>query len=297
VNAVDSPELAAGLRAALGPVAPAPAAAVGGGCIGAAWRWPLGSGSQAFVKTVPAASAALLDAEAAGLAELESAGAIRVPRRLAQGVAGAHAWLALEWLDLEPPSPASDARLGEGLAALHRVRADRHGWHRDNYVGRTPQANPWHQDWPMFLRTRRLAPQLELARANGAPARLVQRGLQLLEVVGVFYASYVPTPSLLHGDLWSGNRGSLAGGEPVVYDPACHYGDREADVAMTRLFGGFGPRFYAAYQATWPLDAAAGYRRDLHNLYHVLNHLNLFGGAYAAQAAAMIDGLLAEAGG
>jgi fructosamine-3-kinase len=81
-----------------------------------------------------------------------------------------------------------------------------------------------------------------------------------------------------------------------VYDPACYYGDREADVAMTRLFGGFGPRFYAAYQATWPLDAAAGYRRDLHNLHHVLNHLNLFGGAYAAQAELMIDGLLSEAG-
>lgn len=289
-------ELAAALRAALGTAADAPEARVEGGCIGESWRWRTGAATHAFVKTLPAAQAALLEAEAAGLAELESAGAIRVPRMLGRGLAGPHAWLALEWLDLEAPSAASDAQLGERLAALHRVRADRHGWHRDNYIGRTPQANAPHADWVTFLRSRRLEPQLRLARANGQPARLVDRGLLLLEVLDVFYASYSPAPSLLHGDLWSGNRAALAGGEPVVYDPACHYGDREADVAMTRLFGGFGPRFYAAYQATWPLDAAAGYRRDLHNLYHVLNHLNLFGDAYAAQAARMIDGLLAEAG-
>ncbi len=292
----DLHELAGALRTALGDAADEPAARVAGGCIGESWRWRTGTATCAFVKTLPAAETAMLEAEAAALVELEAAGAIRVPRVLGRGVAGSLAWLALEWLDLETPSPATDAELGERLAGLHRVRAERHGWHRDNYIGRTPQVNAPHADWVSFLRACRLAPQLELARANGHPTRLVDRGLLLLEVADVFYASYAPAPSLLHGDLWSGNRAALAGGEPVVYDPACHYGDREADVAMTRLFGGFGPRFYAAYQATWPLDAAAGYRRDLHNLYHVLNHLNLFGGSYVAQASRMIDGLLAEAG-
>ena len=112
----------------------------------------------------------------------------------------------------------------------------------------------------------------------------------------MFFATYRPAPSLLHGDLWGGNWAALAGGEPVVFDPAVHHGDREADLAMTRLFGGFGPDFHAAYVAEWPLDAAAGTRRDLYQLYHVLNHLNLFGGGYRAQAEALVDRLLAAIG-
>jgi fructosamine-3-kinase len=296
VNESQAGELAAALAAALGePVARGPGGAVHGGCIGEAWRWERAAGGAVFVKTADAAHEPMLAAEAAGLAELADAGAIRVPAVLGRGCTGAHAWLALEWLDLEPATPAADSALGTALAALHRVRADRYGWAVDNYIGRTPQANGWHDDWPTFLRERRLRPQVELARANGHSAR-VRRADLLLECVEALYGSYRPAPSLLHGDLWSGNRGALSGGVPAVYDPAPYYGDREADLAMTRLFGGFGPRFYAAYQSAWPLDAAAGYRRDLHNLYHVLNHLNLFGGAYAAQAEAMIDGLLAEVG-
>jgi fructosamine-3-kinase len=288
--------LAAALAAATGArVACAPAAAVRGGCIHAAWRWRAGTDTL-FVKTSPADRAPLLAAEARGLAALATAAAVRVPRVVAHGVAGDDAWLALEWLDLAAPAPAAEARLGEALAALHRVRAPAFGFESDNFIGSTPQANAWSADWVEFLRERRLRPQLALAARNGAPAALVDRGELLLDCLGVFYSSYRPAPSLLHGDLWSGNRAATRDGEPVVYDPAPYYGDREADLAMTRLFGGFGPRFHAAYAAAWPLDAAAGYRRDLHNLYHVLNHLNLFGGSYAAQAEAMIDGLLAEAG-
>jgi fructosamine-3-kinase len=287
--------IARALGAALGTAAAARDAPVHGGCIGESSRWRAG-GRDVFVKTAPATQASMLEAEAAGLAELAGAGALRVPAVLAHGIAGARAWLALEWLDLVPEGPAADARLGEALAMLHRVRGERFGWHRDNFIGATPQQNGWYADWVAFLRERRLRPQLELARRNGHGGRLRERGELLLETLEVFYSTYSPSPSLLHGDLWSGNRGTLAGGEPVVYDPAVYFGDREADVAMTRLFGGFGPRFYAAYQSSHPLDAAAGYRRDLHNLYHVLNHLNLFGGAYAAQAEAMVDALLAEAG-
>jgi fructosamine-3-kinase len=284
------------LAAAAGAdVARAPESAVSGGCIHEAWRWRAGADAL-FLKTSPAAHAPMLAAEARGLAELASADAVRVPHVVAQGVAGDLAWLALEWLDFSESSAAADALLGESLAALHRVRAHAFGFESDNYVGRTPQSNAWCADWVEFLRDRRLRPQLALAARQGARSALVDRGERLLDCVGVFYSSYRPAPSLLHGDLWSGNRAVTRAGVPVVFDPACYYGDREADLAMTRLFGGFGPRFYAAYVSAWPLDAAAGYRRDLHNLYHVLNHHNLFGGGYAAQAEAMIGALLAEAG-
>jgi len=288
--------VAAALAAALGrPVAAAPDAPVGGGSIHAAYRWPTGAGPL-FVKLAPADDAPLLAAEAHGLAALAGARAIRVPAVLGSGVAGDAAWLALEWLALAPASPSAEQALGERLAALHRATAERFGFAADNYIGRTPQPNGWCDDWPAFLAVRRLGRQLALAAENGHGGRLADRGARLLEALGAFYAAYRPRPSLLHGDLWGGNRGALADGTPVVFDPAPYYGDREADLAMTRLFGGFGARFYAAYQASWPLDPGAAARVGLHQLYHVLNHLNLFGGGYAREALALIDRLLADAG-
>lgn len=293
---MDGPPLAAALSAALGgPVAPAPAGAVHGGCIAQCWRWETARG-PVFVKAAPAASLPTLEAERDGLRLLGDAGALRVPAVLAVGASGEHAFLALEWIDFGPASPAADAMLGERLAMQHRVRADRYGLGRDNVIGSTPQPNGWCDDWTRFLRERRIGYQLDLALAAGHGGRLVERGRLLLSVIDVFFATYRPAPSLLHGDLWSGNAAVDLQGAPVVYDPAVYYGDREADIAMTRLFGGFGPRFYAAYVASWPLDAAAGTRRDLYNLYHVLNHLNLFGGGYRAQAEALVDRLLAAAG-
>lgn len=281
---------AAGARAA-----PSPEAPVGGGDSHAAWRWRVGS-LPIFVKTAPAAQAAMFTAEARGLAELAGADAVRVPAVVGSGTAGDRAWLALEWLDLVPADAAADARLGTALAALHRVQAPQFGFESDNFIGRTPQPNARCADWPAFLRERRLRPQLELAARSGHGGRLLVRGERLLEALGAWFTSYRPVPSLLHGDLWSGNRAALADGTPVIFDPAPYYGDREADVAMTRLFGGFANAFHTAYQSAWPLDAAAGYRRELYNLYHVLNHANLFGGDYAANALAMIDRLLAAVG-
>jgi protein-ribulosamine 3-kinase len=282
-------------RATGRPLASAPAHAVGGGSISETWCWEAGA-ERLFVKLAPLPEAARLVTEAAALAELAATATVRVPAVAGAGTAGSVAWLALEWLELAAPDPAAEAALGEGLAGLHRCHAARFGFEHDNYIGRTPQANGWLSDWVGFLAERRLAPQLRLAALNGYGGRLQQRGALLVELLGVFYASYRPLPSLLHGDLWAGNWSMLAGGTPVVFDPAAYFGDREADLAMTRLFGGFGARFYGAYQAAWPLDQAAGVRRDLHNLYHVLNHLNLFGGSYLAQAVAMTDRLLAEAG-
>ncbi len=288
--------LAAALTAALGcPLAAAPVHAVGGGSIGQAYRWEA-AGESLFVKLAPAADSALLGTEAAGLGALAAAGAVRVPALRGHGVAGGTAWLALEWLELAAPHAAAQAALGDSIARLHRCQAPRFGFDADNFIGGTPQANGWLAGWQEFLVERRLRPQLALAARNGYRGRLQQRGALLIELTGVFYASYRPTPSLLHGDLWGGNRAMLADGTPVLFDPAPYFGDREADLAMTRLFGGFGARFYAAYEAAWPLDPEAGMRLELLNLYHVLNHLNLFGASYGPQALGMIDRLLAAAG-
>jgi fructosamine-3-kinase len=162
---------------------------------------------------------------------------------------------------------------------------------------RRPQSNGPTTDWVAFWRERRLGAQLNLAALRTATAAGSRSAASAFwSVSGISSIDYRPAPSLLHGDLWAGNRAIRADGAPVVFDPAVYFGDREADLAMTRLFGGFGADFHAAYAAEWPLDAGAAARRDLYNLYHVLNHLNLFGGGYRAQAEAMIDRLLAATG-
>jgi fructosamine-3-kinase len=236
-------------------------------------------------------------AEAAGLEELRAANAVRIPQVREVGVNVTHAWLHLEWLQLSTrASAAAEAALGEKLALQHRYAAARFGWHQDNTIGRTPQLNGWSESWVTFFRERRLRYQLDLAARNGYSGRLQQRAALLLERIDAFFTDYRPIPSLLHGDLWGGNWGADDAGEPVIFDPAVYYGDREADLAMTRLFGGFGPDFYNAYTTAWPLDAGARTRRDLYNLYHVLNHVNLFGGGYLPQAHALIENLLAELG-
>ena len=177
-----------------------------------------------------------------------------------------------------------------------RVRAaSAIGWHRDNWIGGTPQANDWCDDWCAFFRDRRLAPQLALAERNGFDGALIADGELLLAKLASLMGAHDPAPSLLHGDLWSGNAAALANGEPVVFDPAVCVGDREADIAMTELFGGFGRDFYAAYSDAYPLAAGYPLRRELYNLYHVLNHLNLFGAGYLAQADGLIARLLGEA--
>jgi fructosamine-3-kinase len=251
---------------------------------------------KTFVKRLPIAERWRLEAEADGLERLRLAGAIRVPRVLGEGASGREAWLELEWFDLHAADGASDARMGTALARLHEVTASRFGLDRDNAIGASPQPNAPCDDWARFWRERRLGFQLDRAADAGHDGRLQDLGRRLLERMPVFFAGHRPAPSLLHGDLWAGNRAMLADGTPVTFDPAVYYGDREADIAMTRLFGGFGPRFYEAYAAEWPPEPGAVDRADLYNLYHALNHLNLFGGGYRALSESLIDRLLAAAG-
>src|SRR5690606_38296905 len=178
--------------------------------------------------------------EADGLGTLARAAAIAVPAVHACGVAGGHAFLAVDWLDLGPRTEEAERRLGTALAELHRTTAAAHGYHRDNLIGPTPQPNPELSDWVEFVRDARLEPQLELAAANGLPADCVERGRRLLDGLDRLLGDHRPPPSLLHGDLWGGNWGAAPDGTPYVFDPAVHFGDRETDLAMTSLFGGFG---------------------------------------------------------
>ena len=262
---------------------------VGGGCINAAWTLETTAGTF-FVKLNDAAGAAMFAAEAAGLAALAATGTVRVPRPVCHGRAGEHAFLVLEQLELRGGDRASAARLGHELAALHATHTDAFGWTRDNTIGSTPQPNDWLSEWVTFWRERRLGFQLGLAARHGHRLR---GGERLLDRLDTLLAGHHPAPSLLHGDLWGGNWGALPDGTPVLFDPAIYHGDREADLAMTELFGGFDPAFYAAYREAAPLAAGYAVRRDLYNLYHVLNHVNLFGGGYAGQAQRLIDRLLA----
>ena len=265
---------------------------LGGTPLNGTWRLDAPA-RRLFVKTNAAARLPMLEAEAEGLAELVRAAAVRVPAPVACGCAGDVAYLALEWLDFG--HGGRDAALGRALAALHRVCAPAFGWHRDNTIGTTPQDNTRGDDWARFFRDRRIAPQLALAARNGHGGALQRDGEKLLAAIPALLASHAPPASLLHGDLWSGNAACLASGAPVLFDPAVYFGDRETDLAMTELFGGFGADFHAAYRAAWPLPDGYTRRRTLYNLYHVLNHLNLFGGGYRAQAHAMIAELLAHA--
>jgi len=267
---------------------------IGGGCINECF-WLRGGGREYFVKVNAAANADMFSAEAAGLEEIAGSRTVRVPQPVCHGANATASWLVLEHLELRPGTDGSMRELGRRLASMHRITAREHGWKRDNTIGATTQVNTRSSDWIEFWRELRLAFQLRLAASKGHAGRLVADGNRLLEKLPAFFPGYEPVPSLLHGDLWSGNAAASAGGEPVIFDPAVYYGDREADLAMTELFGGFPPAFYEAYRAEYPLDAGYATRKQLYNLYHVLNHLNLFGGGYRAQAERMISQLLAAA--
>jgi fructosamine-3-kinase len=264
-----------------------------GGSINRSYVITARSGARYFLKINEASAWEMFEAEQEGLAELGAAAAVRVPETIACGAAAGTAFLLMEFLDLGGRADAAGARLGRLLATQHAKTADAFGWHRNNTIGSTPQRNEWDEDWVGFFGQQRLGYQLDLACEANA-SRLRDRGDSLLEKLPQFFDGYHIEPSLLHGDLWGGNWGVTPEGEPVIFDPAVYYGDREADVAMTHLFGGFGPEFYAAYEAAWPLDTGFKTRRDLYNLYHVLNHLNLFGGSYLQQVADLLDRLLAQ---
>lgn len=251
-----------------------------------------GQGQRYFLKLNRADRLAMFEAEAAGLTELRQAVGLRIPAPIATGCEQDWSYLVLEYVDLQRPTRAAMSRLGEALADMHGIVATRHGWQRDNTIGPNPQHNAPHASWIEFWRENRLAVMLD-AVAPDYPA-LARDGDRLLAVLPDLLAGHTPEASLLHGDLWGGNAGMDDQGRPAIYDPAVYYGDRETDIALAELFGGFTPDFFEAYWGAWPVTS--GYRqirRPLYQLYHLLNHVRLFGGGFANQSHRVIRQLLA----
>ena len=267
---------------------------VSGGCINQCWELTDQSQTKWFVKTNRPELSDMFIAEAQGLQEIINTQSVRAPQPVCYGKTASFSYLVLEHIPLK--TLKNQALAGKQLAQMHFVSRQQNnlfGWKRDNTIGSTPQPNKQQHDWVKFWREERLLFQLKLAHSKGLPTTTFDKGLLLAERLDTFF-NQSPQASLVHGDLWGGNCATDAQGNPVIFDPAVYYGDRETDLAMTELFGGFNADFYAAYQAVYPLDDGYETRKVLYNLYHILNHYNLFGGGYGSQAGSMIDQLLAQ---
>jgi fructosamine-3-kinase len=259
---------------------------VGGGDINEAARVVTGR-REYFVKWNLRSLPRLFEVEARGLRLLQSARAVRVPEVVA--VIEQPPSLLLEWIDARGSKAAAGTTLGRQLAQQHRLLGATYGLDHDNYIGANPQINRPAASWIDFFRDHRLGFQIDLARSKG---RLNPKRALLLDRLSSRLDEWIDearcAPSLLHGDLWGGNFITGPDGEPVLIDPAVYYGDREAEIAFTELFGGFGQPFYAAYNEAWPLAPGYAERRELYNLYHLLNHLNLFGEGYGGSVDAIL---------
>lgn len=266
---------------------------IAGGDINSAYQLQ-SSHQNFFVKLNKASCLSMFEAEAEGLQTLQDTYCLRVPKPLIHGISNGCAFLVLEYLELTRLNSQGEQLFGQQLARLHRQQQGYFGWHRDNTIGSTVQINGHYHSWLEFWREQRLGFQLRLAATNGYDGRLQIQGERLCQNLPFFFIDHQPHPSLLHGDLWAGNAAADERGQPVIFDPACYFGDREADLAMTELFGGFGSAFYQGYQSVYPLTPGYSERKLLYNLYHLLNHLNLFGGGYLSQVHATIDKLLAK---
>jgi fructosamine-3-kinase len=222
--------------------------------------------------------------EADGLRRMAATRTVRVPEvfAVAEDQPGQMAFILMEYLD--GSGQQDQGALGEALAEMHRQgTAPQYGLDEDNYIGAGPQVNGWESDWVTFFAEKRLRPQHYMAMRSGKlHQRRKERLEKLIEHLPELLGGVQRRPALLHGDLWAGNVIPGPGGVPALIDPAVYYGDREAEIAFTHLFGGFSTRFYAAYQAAWPLEPGFERRREIYNLYHLLNHLNIFGEGYGS---------------
>ncbi|MEC4804037.1 MAG: fructosamine kinase family protein [Jaaginema sp. PMC 1079.18] len=262
---------------------------VGGGCINQSYA--VSDGARTFfVKLNSPSQLEMFLAEEKGLQEMYNTQTIRVPQPLCTGASDRHSYIILEWLEFGSGNSQSWQTMGRQLAAMHQYKGTKKfGWEINNTIGSTPQINEWSDDWSEFFAVKRIGYQLRLAKRKGGSFPDTNT---VVEAVREKLRSRQPQPSILHGDLWSGNAACTVDGEPVILDPATYWGDREADIAMTELFGGFPAPFYQGYNAVWPLDDGYRQRKSLYNLYHILNHFNLFGGGYGSQAQSTIDRVL-----
>lgn len=261
---------------------------VGGGCINQGYAIA-GNNCTYFVKLNSASLVAMFEAEALGLQQMLETATIRVPKPICWGTA-ASSYIVLEWLEIGRGGTEAWQEMGRQLAAMHsHTSLKGFGWEINNTIGSTPQINTWTADWTEFYAQHRLGYQFQLAKRRGGHFPQQER---LLAAIPQLLADYQPQPALVHGDLWGGNAAFTANGKPVIFDPATYFGDREVDVAMTELFGGFPAAFYRGYNEVFPLDPGYERRKPLYNLYHILNHFNIFGGSYESQANRMISEIL-----
>ena len=262
---------------------------VSGGCINQGYRIS-DHDTAYFVKTNSAAQIEMFAAEALGLKQMHATQTITVPKPICWGTAANSSYIVLQWLDLGRGNNNSWAEMGRQLAAMHRKGTSQNfGWERNNTIGSTPQVNEWRTNWADFFAEQRISYQLKLAKRRGGSFPDLDR---VVDAVRDKLADRQPQTSLVHGDLWSGNAAICTDGSPTILDPATYYGDRETDLAMTELFGGFPAAFYDGYKEAWQLDSGYRQRKSIYNLYHVLNHFNLFGGGYGSQAQRMIQQII-----
>lgn len=262
---------------------------VSGGCINQGYRIEDDKYTY-FVKLNQASQMDMFVAEALGLQQMLATNTIRVPKVICWGVSANSAYIVLEWLNLGRGDNNSWQEMGRNLAKMHQWSCPKQkfGWDINNTIGSTPQINTWTSDWADFFAKHRLGYQFQLAKRRGGNFPNQERLLSAIPEL----LNHQPQPSLVHGDLWGGNAGASLEGEPVIFDPATYIGDREVDLAMTELFGGFPPAFYRGYNEVFPLDSGYEQRKTIYNLYHILNHFNLVGGGYASQANRMIEQIL-----
>ena len=262
---------------------------VSGGCINQGYQLK-GNGNTYFVKVNQPAQAEMFAAEALGLKQMQKTNTIRVPEPICWGVTDNWSYIVMEWLEFSRADGQTWETMGRKLAAMHKTKgAAQFGWDQNNTIGSTPQINTWSADWAEFFSEHRIGYQLKLAKRRGGSFPDVN---EVVAAVQEKLYNRQPLPSLVHGDLWSGNAAATPSGEPVILDPATYWGDREVDIAMTELFGGFPAAFYRGYNQAWQLDQGYQQRKTIYNLYHILNHFNLFGGGYGSQASRMIEQIM-----
>lgn len=258
---------------------------VGGGMVNQA-VWVEVNDTRYFVKWHESAPPALFEAEARGLALLDSANTFRIPQVIAYAEAeeNAPAYLILEWVESAPKVNLRlyAERFGQALAALHRVTSATFGLDHDNYIGEMPQANPPTVSWAAFYRDQRIIPQMQIAQKRGyLPLYREARLWDLVERIEEFLGRADEPPALIHGDLWDGNFFAAAGDQPILFDPAVFYGHREMEIAFAQMFNGM-PFYLDSYNEAYPLDTGYHERRALLQLYHMLVHLNHFGERYGS---------------
>lgn len=264
--------------------------AVGGGCISNATRVKSESGDF-FLKWSNGEAAKTFPTEASSLAAMHRVQTdLIIPEAILARDAsdGTPGVLLMNWIDSGTKSKDFWEVFGRGLAQMHRSTVSRYGFAEDNFIGRIPQRNTWEDSWVTFFREHRLEPQVARARKNRRWEASWDKPLDRLyaHLADVLPAN--PEASILHGDLWGGNYMVELGGRPVLIDPASYYGHREADLAMTELFSGFDRRFYDAYRSAWPIESGYEERRQIYNLYHLVNHLNHFGSGYSNSVAGIL---------